>query len=97
MTIGQRLKEIRLDARLTQKEMANIVGLTPGSIGAMENDLYTPNYDVLRTIHSKLGVSYDYIIDGLKTPDNPSKLMAENRELKTEIDRLRKMVDKLLK
>lgn len=97
MTIGQRLKEIRLDARLTQKEMAKIVGLTPGSIGAMENDLYTPNYDVLRAIHTKLGVSYDYIIDGLKSPENTSKLMTENKELKSEIDRLRKMVDKLLK
>lgn len=96
-TIGKRLKDIRLDARLTQKEMAELVGLTPGSIGAMENGLYTPNYDVLRAIHAKLGVSYDFIIDGLKTPENASKLMTENKELKAELERMRKVIDKLIK
>lgn len=96
-TIGERLREIRLDARLTQKDMAKLVGLTPGSVGALENNLYTPNYDVLRAIHMNLGVSYDYIIDGIKATENPSKLIAENKELRLEIDRLKKMVDKLLK
>lgn len=96
-TIGERLREIRLDARLTQKEMGKLVGLTPGSVGALENNLYTPNYDVLRAIHDRLGVSYDYIIDGVKSAENPSKLISENKELRLEIDRLKKMVDKLLK
>jgi transcriptional regulator with XRE-family HTH domain len=96
-TIGDRLREIRLDARLTQKEMAKIVGLTPGSVGALENNLYTPNFDVLRSIHDRLGVTYDYIIDGIKSAENPSKLISENRDLKSEVDRLKKMVDKLLK
>jgi transcriptional regulator with XRE-family HTH domain len=93
-TIGERLKEIRLDARLTQRDLAKIVGLTPGSIGAMENNLYTPNFDVLRIIHSKLNVSYEYIIDGVKI-DHPTKLIAENKELREEVERLRKVVDKL--
>lgn len=96
-TIGERLREIRLDARLTQKEMGKLVGLTPGSVGALENNLYTPNYDVLRAIHDRLGVPYDYIIDGVKLAENPSKLISENKELRLEIDRLKKMVDKLLK
>lgn len=96
-TIGQRLREIRLDARLTQKDMAGIVGLTPGSIGAMENDLYTPNFDVLRAIHTKLGVSYDYIIDGVKSPENASKMASENKDLKAELERMRKVIDKLVK
>lgn len=96
-TIGDRLREIRLDARLTQKEMGKIVGLTPGSVGALENNLYTPNYDVLRAIHDRLGVSYDYIIDGVRSVENPLKIISENKELRAEVDRLKKMVDKLLK
>lgn len=96
-TIGERLREIRLDARLTQKEMGKIVGLTPGSVGALENNLYTPNYDVLRAIHDRLGVSYDYIIDGVRSVENPLKIISENKELRAEVDRLKKMVDKLLK
>jgi len=89
--IAQRLREIRLDARLTQKEMAKIIGLTPGSVGALENGLYTPNFDVLRAIHTKLNVSYDYIIDGVKTNHN------DDGDLRQEVERLRKIVDKLLK
>lgn len=95
--IGNRLKEIRLDARLTQKEMAKLVGLTPGSIGAMENGLYTPNYDVLRAINKKLGIPYEYIIDGLESPVNHSQLKMENDLLKAELDRLKKVIDKLVK
>jgi transcriptional regulator with XRE-family HTH domain len=95
--IGDRLKEVRLNARLTQKELAKLVGLTPGSIGALENGLYTPNFDVLRILHKKLGVSYDYIIDGLESPENASKLIEENTRLKEELDRMRKIVDKLVK
>lgn len=91
--IAQRLKEIRLDARLTQKDMAKIVGLTPGSIGAMENGLYTPNFDVLRALKQKLNVSYDYIIDGVKTsPNEPDR-----ESLKKEVERLTKIIDKLVK
>lgn len=89
--IAQRLRDVRLDARLTQKDMAKIVGLTPGSIGAMENGLYTPNFEVLRALKQKLNVSYDYIIDGVKsTADDKEKL-------KQEVERLTKIIDKLVK
>ena len=91
--IAQRLKEIRLDARLTQKDMAKIVGLTPGSIGAMENGLYTPNFDVLRALKQKLNVSYDYIIDGVKSSVNEP----DKDTLKKEVERLTKIIDKLVK
>jgi transcriptional regulator with XRE-family HTH domain len=95
--IAERLKEIRREARMTQKEMAVIIGLTSGSVGALENAYYTPNFDVLRAIHNKLGVSYDYIIDGIELNDNASKLIEENARLKEELDRMRKIVDKLVK
>lgn len=92
-SIGTRLRKIRIDARLTQKEMGEIVGLTPGSVGALENDLYTPNFDVLRAIHSRLGISYDFIIDGANTTGN----IKEIESLQQEVERLRRVVDKLVK
>ncbi len=91
--IAKRLREIRLDARLTQKDMADVVGLTPGSVGAMENGLYTPNYDVLRALKKKLNVSYDYLIDGDKT----SASRHEIEQLRQEVIRLTKIIDKLIK
>ena len=91
--IANRLREIRLDARLTQKDMADVVGLTPGSVGAMENGLYTPNYDVLRALKKKLNISYDYLIDGDKT----SASRQEIEQLRQEVIRLTKIIDKLIK
>lgn len=70
--------------------------MTSGSVGALENGLYTPNFDVLRILKKKLNVSYDFMLDGELGPDS-SKLKDENERLKEEVDRLRKMIDKLLK
>lgn len=95
--IGARLKNIRLNARLTQKDMAKIVNMKPASVGALENGLYTPNYDVIRAIRKRLGVSYEYIIDGVESEMNTSDLIIKNKSLEEEVKRLSKIVDKLLK
>lgn len=95
--IGARLKNIRLNARLTQKDMAEIVNMRPASVGALENGLYTPNYDVIRAIRNRLGVSYDYIIDGVESEMNISDLIMKNKYLEEEVKRLNKVVDRLLK
>jgi transcriptional regulator with XRE-family HTH domain len=95
--IGARLKNIRLNARLTQKEMAKIVNMKPASVGALENGLYTPNYDVLRAIRKRLGISYEYIIDGVDSDINISELILKNKSLEEEVARLSKVVDRLLK
>jgi len=96
LDIAERMREIRLNARLTQKDMAKIVGLTAGSIGAIENGAYTPNFEVLRRIKHKLGIPYDYIIDGVSADVSKSQIASENKALKEELDRLKKMVDRLL-
>jgi len=94
--IAKRLRDIRIDNRLTQKDMAKLINMTSGSVGALENGLYTPNFDVLRILKKKLNVSYDFMLDGEVGPDS-SKLKDENARLKEEVDRLKKMIDKLLK
>jgi transcriptional regulator with XRE-family HTH domain len=93
--IKKRFKEIRIDSRLTQADLAKIVGLTPGSVGAIEQGLYTPSFKVLRALHQRLGVSYDYIIDGDKS--DIEDLKRRIRSLEEENTRLKKVVDKLTK
>lgn len=95
--IGARLKNIRINARLTQKDMGKIINMKPASVGALENGLYTPNYEVIRSIKKRLGVSYDYIIDGVDSDINTSDLIMKNKSLEEEVNRLSKVVDRLLK
>ncbi len=93
--INQRFKEIRLDHRLTQADMGKLVGLASGSIGAIEQGLYTPNYSVLRILKQKLNVDYNYLIDGEKT--DKRNLDSEVKQLREENDRLKRIIDKLTK
>jgi transcriptional regulator with XRE-family HTH domain len=93
--INQRFKEIRLDHRLTQADMGKLVGLASGSIGAIEQGLYTPNYSVLRILKQKLNVDYNYLIDGEKIEKR--NLDSEVKQLREENDRLKRIIDKLTK
>lgn len=94
--ISTRVKEIRLKNNLTQKEFAKQIGLSAPAVGAIENGLYTPNFNVLRTLKKKFFADYSYIIDGENT-DEINNLRQENLKLKKEVERLAKVVDKLVK
>jgi len=96
LDISRRVKEIRLNNNLTQKEFAKLIGLSAPAVGAIENGLYTPNFNVLRTIKQKFFIEYDYIIDGENTGEI-NNLRQENLKLKKELDRLAKVIDKLVK
>lgn len=93
--IKERFREVRLDHRMTQVEMGKLVGLTSSAVGAIEQGLYTPNFAVLRALNHRLGVSYSYIIDGLK--ENGHELAKRVKELEEENAMLRKVVAKLTK
>lgn len=94
--ISKRFKQIRIDNKLTQRELGEIVGLSAPAIGAIENGLYTPNFSVLRILKKKFNIEYSFIIDGTKEGDIKS-LRQENQKLKAEVARLTKVVDKLVK
>lgn len=93
--INKRFKEIRKQHHLTQKEMAAMIKLSSPAVSAIEQGLYTPNFSVLRILKKKLKIDYDYLIDG-QSEEEKENLRQENLKLKSEIDRLTKVLDKLL-
>lgn len=94
--ISIRFKEIRLKNNLTQKEFGKVIGLSAPAVGAIEQGLYTPNFNVMRIIKEKFFIDYAYLIDG-ENNENIKNLRQENLKLKKEIERLSKVVDKLVK
>jgi len=94
--ITKRFKQIRKDNNLTQKEMAEIIGLSAPAVSAIEQGLYTPNFDVMRIIKKKFKIDYEFLIDG-EDREEIKNLRQENSKLKEEIERLTKVVDKLVK
>ncbi len=57
-----RLKQLRLDKRLRQEQVARLVGVSKGAISAYETDIRQPSYDVLIRLANLYRVSTDYLL-----------------------------------
>ena len=62
--IGQRIREKRESLKLTQKQLADNLGLTPQHISAIEQDKRLPSVSSLARFAEQLGVNIDYLITG---------------------------------
>lgn len=62
VTIGQRLKTLRLEQKPTQKAIASAVGITEVSYQRYEYDTVRPSIDVLIALADYFDVSLDYLV-----------------------------------
>ncbi len=60
--LSVRLKQLRLDKRLRQEQVARLVGVSKGAISAYETDIRQPSYDVLIRLANLYRVSVDYLL-----------------------------------
>lgn len=60
--MGQRLKEARINAKLTQSELASIIGVKPAEISQYESDKRTPRWNIFVKILDKLNISADILL-----------------------------------
>lgn len=64
MEIGKRLRRLRLQAGLTQEELANRADLTKGFISQLENDATSPSIATLKDILDALGATLEDFFKG---------------------------------
>lgn len=64
MTIGERIKELRIKKGLTQKQLANQTGLSEISIRKYESDERRPKIETIRKISSVLDSYIGYFLSG---------------------------------
>ncbi|MBE5775643.1 MAG: helix-turn-helix transcriptional regulator [Clostridiales bacterium] len=62
VNFGNRLRELRDSKKMTQKQLAERLGLTKSVISAYETSMRYPSYDVLVRIASIFRVSTDYLL-----------------------------------
>lgn len=62
VNFGNRLKTLRIKKKLTQQQLADLLGLTKSVISAYENGLSYPAYDVLIKIARIFKVSTDFLL-----------------------------------
>lgn len=59
---GQRIKEIRQDKNLNQRDFAKLINVTQGALCRWERGENTPSIEILYQIANILNVSSDYLI-----------------------------------
>lgn len=64
MSIGKRIKELRIEKGLSQIELGKIAGVTDKAVSTWEQDIKIPRMGAIEKIATYFGVTKSYIIDG---------------------------------
>ncbi|EUJ33643.1 DNA-binding protein [Listeria floridensis FSL S10-1187] len=63
MNFGEKLISLRKKNRLTQKELAKKIGVTPSTISKYENSTHRPPIFMLAKLAETLGTTTDFLLD----------------------------------
>lgn len=95
--VSKKIKDLRLEMGLTQKDLAQKIGSTSKNIWAYENNIATPPADILIKLADFFNCSVDYLLgraDDLGTiaisPSPALELTADERELVETFRRMTK-------
>lgn len=64
MSLGSRLRELRENRGLYQKDVATEIGVTSGAISYYEKDIKKPGREVLDKLANFYGVTTDFLLNG---------------------------------
>jgi len=92
--MGYRLKRIRQDKGLTQKEFAEELGMSAVWVSSIEVGRHQLSVDTLVILKNKYGIPYEFIIDGQYNPHRKDQTQ-EIKELKSERDVLLKIIQQM--
>ncbi len=59
---SERLKQLRTERKLTQRQVAMMVGVTRSTLSTYENQARYPSYDILVSLSRIYGVTTDYLL-----------------------------------
>lgn len=62
MIFGEHLKNIRQSKNLTQKQLAELIGISERGIQNYEMGVRKPNFDIIIALADALEVSADYLL-----------------------------------
>lgn len=63
MSFGERLRQLRISANLTQEQLAKKIKLSKANISKYEANLVEPNIDTLKILSKIFNVSTDYLLE----------------------------------
>jgi len=92
VNMGDKLKSLRTDKKMTQKQVADRIGLAISAVSSYESGTRYPSYDVLVRLAHIFRVSTDYLL-GMTDKRNIDVTGLDD----DEIELISQLVDKLKK
>ena len=85
MEIGERIKHLREESRITQAELAKEIGVSPGNVGDWERGRAKPGFDALLALSRFFQISVDWLMTGEDTSYYkevyPEKIVLQRQDL----------------
>jgi transcriptional regulator with XRE-family HTH domain len=97
MTTGQKIKKIRKEKGITQKELANRLSMSQQNLAQYENDKRNPKLETIRRIATALDVYMSDLMDGWDkyTPEEIADDLSKTS--KEALESTKKIVDSVAK
>ncbi|WP_078096974.1 helix-turn-helix domain-containing protein [Agathobaculum desmolans] len=85
--LSERLRNLRIEKGLSQKQVATLIGVNPSTISTYESTARLPSYPSLIRLAKVYGVSIDYLLgtEGSRPADLLNRLSGEERKIISEI------------
>lgn len=94
--LGERLKKLRIDKKLTQEQLGEKINVTKVSISGYENGNRSPDTETLQRLANYFNVSTDYLLGRTDNPNPPGELPALTEKDEKDIAKdLEKIINNL--
>ena len=97
--LGNRIEEKMKKQKLSQKDLALMIGVTESALSRYINDERAPKLDVLANMATALNTTVDYLITGMEDEtdfDSLYRLVARGSQNLDEIEKM-KLIEAILK
>ena len=70
--IGKRIQKYRTAAKLTQEQLAEIIGISQTHLSRMEQGYHNPHFDIIIAIAKAVNIPIDFLADDYENTDSMS-------------------------
>jgi transcriptional regulator with XRE-family HTH domain len=84
-TFGERLRLLREEQKMAQKEIASLLGLTYSAIGKYETDSNKPSSDTIHKLADYFHVSSDYLLGRSNIRLSAEELIDQNKDMISDL------------
>lgn len=84
-TFGERLRLLREEHKMVQKEVASLIGVSYSTIGRYETDTRNPTPEAIHKLADYFHVTSDYLLDRSNIRLSAEEIINEHREMTADL------------